>query len=366
MPENRGSIITFFSTKGGVGKTTILANAAIALARLGKRVAILDCDLQFGDMAIMFKLCPERTIVNLVEEPSVAMNAAIREKLGEQSAPSEHSEQRQEVPTEIPTVLDVDEHERVELRWTPDILKGYLCRHEESGVDLLLSPSRPEYAEIVQVEHVEEALRLLCELYDYVLVDTTPMFRNIELAILDVSDRIIVPVTVNLSAIKDVKLCLDLLNNLNYTNDKIALVVNRSRNVPVGGLSIQDIRDGLMITDPSDAAIEAARHVITAPDLTDDEALAIIKNARAGARPRPRDILAEVPLEEDALVTAENRGRPYMLDPANSITALGQAYVKIAKYIASPTSTQQPAHTPHTNPGVLESLIGWLRSKMPA
>ena len=257
--SRNGKIITFFSTKGGVGKTTILTNVAVVLARTNMKVAVVDCDLQFGDTAIMFNLYPARTIASLIEEPPP---------------------------------------------WTAELVHGYMIRHEETGVELLLSPSRPEYAEIVQVEHVEQALQLLHGLYDFILVDTVPMFRNIELSILDISDRIVVITTIDLAAIKDVKLCLDLLGNLNYTSEKVALVLNRAR-ANAGGLSPDDVRAGLK-----------------------------------------RDTILEVPEDrDDALLTSINRGKPFMLGDPNAGTPIGKAYASLASLIANdgpPTPTPPP------------------------
>ncbi|MBI4860125.1 MAG: response regulator [Candidatus Riflebacteria bacterium] len=246
--KDHGEVVTFFSTKGGIGKTVILCNLAIALAkRAGARVAVVDCDLQFGDTAIMMNLYPSRTIANLVEEPPP---------------------------------------------WSSQLIQEYMIRHEESGVDVLLSPSRPEYAEIVQVEHVEQCLMLLKEKYDYILVDTIPLFRNIELSILDASDKIFVLVNLEISAIKDVKLCLDLMANLNYSGDKVKLVLNKGY-PPIGGVSADDVQGGLK-----------------------------------------REIAAVIPNAEKEIVESINKGKPFMLRPEVHGTELGKAILKLASVLA--------------------------------
>lgn len=269
--KDRGEIITFFSTKGGVGKTVMMTNLAITLARqYQSQVAILDCDLQFGDTAIMMNLYPSKTLANLVEEPPP---------------------------------------------WSADLIAEYMMRNDECGVDVLLSPSRPEYAEIVQVEHVEQALLLLKERYEFILVDTVPMFRNIELSILDVSDRIMVVVSLELSAIKDVKLCLDLLANLNYPDEKITLVLNKGH-PSHGGLSVEDVVAGLK-----------------------------------------RDVSVVIPNKEKEVLTSINRGRPFMLEENILTTDLGQSYMKLASLLAGEATVQTPKVS-QGGKGFLQRLFG--------
>ena len=242
----RGEVVTFFSTKGGVGKSVLLCNLAVALARQeGARVAIVDCDLQFGDTAILLDLYPSRTIANLVEQPPP---------------------------------------------WSARLLAEHLVRHEESGVDVLFGPSRPEFADAVAVEHVARALALLRETHDYVLVDTIPMFRNLELSILDASDTVLVVSTPERPAIKDVKLCLDLMANLNYPSAKVKVVVNRAG----PGVPLDDVRTALR-----------------------------------------RDVDISIPSDEEDVALSVNAGRPFMLRDGAGETALGQAVNRLAALIAA-------------------------------
>lgn len=245
QPSKQGEIITVFSTKGGVGKTTLVLNLAITAAKLSnKKIAVVDGDLQFGDVAIMLNLQPTRTITNLVEEPPP---------------------------------------------WTSDLVQEYMTHHEPSGIDVLLGPSKPEYAETVQVEHVEQALQLLKEKYDYVFVDTSPLFRNIELAILDMSAMIFVVVSLELSAIKNIKLCLELLGNLNYNTEKIKLVLNRGY-PPMGGIEVTDVQNGLR-----------------------------------------REVISLIPSAGKEVVSSLNKGSPFMLTDTSS--DLAKAFIKLAQLI---------------------------------
>ena len=245
----QGDIVTVFSTKGGVGKTTIVLNLAIAVQKLsGKKVCVVDCDLQFGDVAIMLNLAPQRTITNLVEEPPP---------------------------------------------WTADLVTEYMTKHEVSGIDVLLGPAKPEYAETVQVEHIEQALTLLKERYDYVFVDSSPLFRNIELAILDLSTIIMVVVSLELSAIKNIKLCLELLNNLNYNPEKIKLILNRGY-PPMGGIEVNDVQNGLR-----------------------------------------REVISLIPSAGKEVVSSLNKGTPFMLTDSSS--DLAKSFYKLAELIVGET-----------------------------
>ncbi len=255
-----GEVIAFFATKGGVGKTTVMLNLAVTLSRHGgHKVAVVDFDLQFGDVAIMLNLIPSRNIISLLEEPPP---------------------------------------------WTSNVVLDYMIPHEQSGVEVLLAPSRPEYAEIVQVEHIEQVLMLLREQYDYVLVDTSSMFRNIELSVLDSSQTILVVTTLELSAIKDMKLCLDLLANLNYSPDKIKLVLNRGK-PNIGGITYEDVQSGLK-----------------------------------------KEISALIPTEGKVCIEAINKGTPFMLNDTTS--ELAQAFIRLAELvvgqkIAAPTDEEGKA-----------------------
>lgn len=178
-----GKIISVFSTKGGVGKSTLAANLAVSLAKVAQaRVALVDLDLQFGDIAMMFDLLPRRTMSDLVAEMD-----PLDQKL----------------------------------------LESYLMDHP-SGVKVLPAPLRPEYAEVVQAKHIETILTRLQECYNYIIIDTCPNFDDINLTALDHSDLILMVTTLDVLTIKNVKLGLEAMAALNYESDKIKLVLNRS------------------------------------------------------------------------------------------------------------------------------------------
>lgn len=175
-------VITVFSTKGGVGKTTIATNLAVALARnTKKRVCLLDLDLQFGDVAVMMNLSVKNTIYDLVKD-----------------------------------LNNVDS----------DLVNDYLCTHF-SGVSVLPAPLKPEYAEFIDSKHIEKILALLNGHFHYVIIDVPANFQDVVLTSLDNSEKILVVSTLDLPAIKNIRVGLNLMENLRY-KEKIQVILNKA------------------------------------------------------------------------------------------------------------------------------------------
>ena len=179
----RPRVISVFSTKGGVGKTTIASNLAVSIARTAKKkVALVDLDLQFGDVAIMLNVSVKNTISDLVKE------------IGQLDA---------------------------------NLMEEYLVTHF-SGVKVLPAPIKPEYAEYITASHVEKIINSLRESYHYIIVDTSASFHESVLTALDMSDRILLVSTLDLPTIKNIKAGLDVMETLHYPAEKIHVVLNKA------------------------------------------------------------------------------------------------------------------------------------------
>lgn len=178
-----GRILAFYGAKGGVGTTTIAINAAIALHReLGRKVCLVDGNLQFGDHRVFLDLGLDRkSIVDVVTAPSM----------------------------------------------DGDLIRQVMVKHD-SGVDLLLAPPSPETAELVRPEHLPAIMEHLRNLYDYVIVDIDKRLDDINLGVFESADTIFVVMTADLSCLKNVRLILETVDHLGYPSSKVELVLNRS------------------------------------------------------------------------------------------------------------------------------------------
>jgi len=179
----RGRIVTVFSAKGGCGKTTLATNLAAALADRGRReVCLVDLDLAFGDVAIVLQLVPSHTIADAVPAGSQIDFAAVQPLL------------------------------------TP----------HTPGLTALAAPIEPGTAETIPAELVGRILVVLREHFDFVVIDTPPAFDDQVLAAFDVSDFVALIATLDIPALKNLKLTMETLDLLNFPRERCRLVLNRA------------------------------------------------------------------------------------------------------------------------------------------
>ncbi len=196
--DQKAEIISFFATKGGVGRTTLAVNLAVNLASRNKQVLLVDSSLQFGDVAITLNQPIKRSISNLVEAEEI-------------------------------TIGEIEKN---------------LVRHE-SGLDLLLAPKEPALAEAVKVDHLIKIIDQARHSYHYIIFDLPPSITEKELAILDKSDLVLLVATLEISSLKNTKLCLKTFNDINFDMGKIKLILNKE--IPNVGIGKADLEAGLAI-----------------------------------------------------------------------------------------------------------------------
>jgi pilus assembly protein CpaE len=178
----QGQLIVVFSPKGGVGRTTVATNLAVALkSSTNKKVAFVDGSLAFGDAGVVLNLLSNKTLSDLVSR-----------------------------------INELDE----------ELLRDVMVTHA-SGVRVLLAPPEPEEAELVTGQHMTRILGELRQLYDYVIIDTAPTFNEVGLSILDIADRILLVTTLEMPAIRNTKVFLEIVDKLGYSSEKVLLVINR-------------------------------------------------------------------------------------------------------------------------------------------
>ena len=194
---HQGRIVTVFSPKGGVGKTTTSVNLALALADRGARkVCLVDLDLAFGDVAITLQLFPSHTIEHAIG-----------------------SEDSIDAP----------------------LLETLLTRHADS-VMVLAAPNHPDVRERVTPMLVSRTLKALRESFDYIVVDTAPAFDEQTLTALDETDECVIVATLDVPTLKNVKVALETLEMLDIARDHRHLLLNRADdNVGLGAERVESI-----------------------------------------------------------------------------------------------------------------------------
>jgi len=188
-------VVSLFSPKGGVGRTTLAYNLAVALGSEHK-VCLIDGSLQFSDLRGLLRVpATAPSIVNL--------------------------------PTDRIRESDVND-----VVWK-----------DAAGIDILLAPPRVEMAEMVTVRDVEKALSILRQLYEFIVIDTRAGLSEDVLVYLDASDLILQVLTYDTMAIRALAMAGEAFDAIGYPASKLATVLNRSD--AAGGFSRADLEEAL-------------------------------------------------------------------------------------------------------------------------
>ncbi len=265
-----GKVVTVFSPKGGVGKTTMAVNLALALTDRGARkVCLVDLDLAFGDVAITMQLFPTHSI--------------------EHAIGSDDS-------------LDADQ------------LHGLLTRHHGSLM-VLAAPSHPDVRDRISPALISRVLRTLKESFDYVIVDTAPAFDEQTLTALDETDECVIVATLDVPTLKNVKVALETLEMLNIARGHRHLLLNRADDAV--GISADKVEAilGMSVTAQVSTSMEIAAAtnagnpiVIGNPDHASSAAIRELATGLAG------EPVAPVPRRRAHVAEAEpDKGRRFRI-----------------------------------------------------
>lgn len=175
-------VVCVLGPKGGTGKTLTSTNLAVALSQRGERVALVDLDLQFGDVALCLGLPPEKTVYDLAQSPGA---------------------------------LDYDK------------LESFLAVHS-SGVRTLIAPRRPDQASAVGAELLREVYSILRQHFDWVIVDTPPGFTAEVITSIDSATEVVMVGMLDSLSLKNTKLGLETLELMKYDPERIYLLLNRA------------------------------------------------------------------------------------------------------------------------------------------
>ena len=236
-------VISVFSPKGGVGKTTIAFNLAVAMGQMGLSTALIDGSLQYGDLRALLK-----------------------------------------VPNDVPSILDLPT-DRVQQSDLHDVMW-----RDPAGIDILLAPPRVEMAEMITARDLEKTVSILRRLYEAVVIDTATSLSETTLALLDSSDVILSIVTYDSTTIHNTIAVAEAFASIGYTADKVRYLVNRADSS--GGISREEltraigrnpdfemISDGRLVVQANN---EGMPFVVASPDAAVSRDVRRIATALAG------------------------------------------------------------------------------------
>jgi pilus assembly protein CpaE len=211
--QRLGKVIVAFSTKGGVGKSVVATNTAVVLAtECTGRVALVDCDLQFGDVAVLLGIPPLHTTT----DAAGAVNGA-----------------------------------------DAQLMEGLLATHEASSLRVLCAPVEPSAGDQITAEEMTGIVQMLRRMFDWIVIDMPPHFDDVVLALIEEADHVLLVASMDIPSIKNLKVGIQTLDLLAIAGGKLRLVLNRA-NARVH-LDVSDVERALGVPAefriPSDISI---------------------------------------------------------------------------------------------------------------
>ena len=263
-----GRVVAVFGPKGGVGRTTLAVNLAVAAAtELGQRTTLVDASFQFGDIGVLLNLNPKnKSIADIIPE-------------------LEHG--------------DID------------VIDTMVISHS-AGIKVLLAPPSPEMAELITPAGAKRMVETLRATNDLVVIDCMASFNDTTLAILDLADTVLTMLSLEITSIKNIRLFLEVADQLGYGTDKIRLVLNRA-----------DSSLGIRVADVEHSIGRRVDHTI-------------VSDGRS-------------------VVYALNRGVPFFL--SNREAQVSQDILRLASAVVG--ATPADADEPSRKAGQKKSLFAW-------
>ena len=183
VKKNKCKIISVFSNKGGIGKTSLATNLALELAKITKEnIALIDLNFQMGDITTFLDLKPSFNISYMLEN---------LDKINE------------------------------------TFLLSTLERYKSTSLYVLADPPYFKQADNIQPRQITRLFDTLKETFSYIIVDAEASFDGKNIAALDNYDLIMLVTVANLPALRNTQRCLELFEKLGYDREKIKIVVNR-------------------------------------------------------------------------------------------------------------------------------------------
>ena len=213
-PSVNGKIVVVYSPKGGTGRTMVAVNLAIALKTGDNKVALIDGNLQYGDVAVFLNEQGKNTVLDLA---------------------SRSDELEQEIVEEV------------------------MVTHRTSNIAILAAPPKPEQADSVSGEQFSKILKYVRHIYNYVIVDTASHLTEAVQAALDIADIIVLITTQEIPAIKNSNLFLQLADAFGIPRAHIMFVMNRyDRRIAITPERVgESLHQEIVVSIPFDEKIPA-------------------------------------------------------------------------------------------------------------
>ena len=176
-------VLSFYSFKGGVGKSVIALNTSVIMAdKLDHKVLLIDLDLHFGDISLLTNKHSEKNVLDLVDD---------------------------------------------DMTDTFENMSGYFYNYCKN-LDVLYAPLSPEGADYISKDIVNKIITNAKSHYDYIIMDTGVNFHEHTLFALDISDKIFFVSSMEMTSIKNSKLGLGVMKSLNYDDEKVEIIINQT------------------------------------------------------------------------------------------------------------------------------------------
>ena len=198
IEESPCKIISTFSNKGGIGKTSIAVNLAVELAQMTKeKVALIDLNLQLGDVATFLDMTPPFAMDYIADN-----------------------------------IANLDKEE---------LLKT-MTRYKNTSLYVIADPLNLDSSQDITAEQIKNILNELKKIFSYVVIDIGTNIDSKTITALNMSDLILLVAIVNLPAIRSTQRCMEMFEKLGYTKDKVKLVLNRyMENEDIKTSDIEDV-----------------------------------------------------------------------------------------------------------------------------
>lgn len=182
ISQVNGKIIVVYSPKGGSGTTTIATNLAVAFKDASHKVALVDSNLMFGDVAVFFNEHGKNSALDLIDR-----------------------------------ISDLD----------AEIIGDVMIKNKATGIEILGAPNSSQFVDAGIGESFAKILQFLQNLYDYVIVDTTAYLTEVAQNCLDIADFIVLVTIQDIPAIKNTNQFLSLADASGIGRDRIVFIMNR-------------------------------------------------------------------------------------------------------------------------------------------